>query len=98
MEPSERTRKQETRQLLLADCKEQAESAARTLDEVVQALETGDAEIACGAFTPLPEQVRYVGLILQRLVTLTAEIKKGSTSGSRLNPGSRGTPREGSTE
>lgn len=78
MELSEWKRKQETRQLLLADCKEQAESAIRTLDDVVQALQADNAEGARGAFDPVPEQVRYIGLVLYRLVTLNDEIRKAN--------------------
>ena len=97
MELSEWKRKQETRQLLLADCKEQAEAAIRTLDDVAQELNSDNAEGARGAFDPVPEQVRYISLILLRLVTLNAEIKKGSKGRLGFQPERSGLP-EGSTQ
>lgn len=78
MELSEGKRKQETRQLLLADCKEQTQSVIRTLDDVIQELNSDNAEGARGAFEPVPEQVRYVALVLYRLVVLNNEIRKAN--------------------
>ncbi len=70
MESSETTtedRRQKMRRLLMHDCHEQAETALRALYSVVGALGDGDAEQALGAFQGVPEQVRYIGIILQRL-------------------------------
>ncbi len=59
---------QEIRRVLIADCLEQTEVAVRALDNVATALEEGEVERALGIFQGVPERVRYLSILLTRLV------------------------------
>ena len=61
-------RRQEIRRVLIADCLEQTEVAVRALDNTASALEEGEVERAVGTFQGVPDRVRYLNIVLTRLV------------------------------